>query len=539
MLRFPRLKVRNRLFVGFGALLVMFSLLTAVGIDRVNTIDDRLYAINDINGQMMRHAINFRGSVHDRAIALRDITLVSDTSDVDSLVNLYEQLADNYRQAERSLEAMIENHADTVTEEESAMLADIARRAQAGREFARNIINDRRDGDFINARETVVGEGGDAFAEWLNSINTFIDYQEANTAADTAVARDVAEGFGRLMILLTLAAILLSIAIAWFIARKIVRDLGAEPREVRAFAQAVGRGDLTAKPTLAPGDNTSIMAALAGMVDHLRELVTQVQHSAETVAVNSRQMAEGNGHLASSMEQQASALAQTASAMEELHSTVEQNASNSMQANNEAESAASTAKHGGDSVFQMTEIMKDLSESSQEISGIISTIDAIAFQTNILALNASVEAARAGEHGRGFAVVAQEVRKLAQRSADAASEIKTRINANLERVKHGDSQAEDARQSTEEIVAAIERVTAIMNEISHASAEQSKGVGEVNEAVTDMDRVTQRNTLNIQESAESAGQLEEHARDLLHAIRAFKLPDSEKHSTALLPHQRN
>ncbi|MGM0616463.1 MAG: methyl-accepting chemotaxis protein [Pseudomonadota bacterium] len=538
MLRFPRLKVRNRLFVGFGALLVMFSLLTAVGIDRVNTIDDRLYAINDINGQMMRHAINLRGSVHDRAIALRDITLVSDTSDVDSLVNLYEQLADNYRQAERSLEAMIENHADTVTEEESAMLADIARRAQAGREFARNIINDRRDGDFINARETVVGEGGDAFAEWLDSINTFIDFQEANTAADTAVARDVAEGFGRLMILLTLAAILLSIAIAWFIARRIVRELGAEPDDVRAFAQAVGSGDLTVKPSLAPGDNTSIMAALAGMVDHLRELVAKVQNSSETVAVNSRQMAEGNGHLASSMEQQASALAQTASAMEELHSTVEQNASNSMQANNEAESAASTAKHGGDSVFQMTEIMKDLSESSQEISGIISTIDAIAFQTNILALNASVEAARAGEHGRGFAVVAQEVRKLAQRSAEAASEIKTRINGNLERVKHGDSQAEDARQSTEEIVAAIERVTAIMNEISHASAEQSKGVGEVNEAVTDMDRVTQRNTLNIQESAESAGQLEEHARDLLNAVKAFKLPDSEEHSTVLLSHQR-
>lgn len=473
MLRLPRLKIRNRLFVGFGSLLFIFSLLTAVGIDRVNTIDDRLYQINDINGKMMRYAINFRGSVHDRAIALRDITLVSDKSDVDRLVELCEKLANNYREAERGLTSMFENHPDDVSEEAKTLLANIDRRAQAGRDVAREIIKERRDGDFISAREAAVGEGGEAFVKWLNSINKFIDYQEANTTADTAVARDVAEGFGRLMLLLTFAAVLLSIAIAWFIARKIVRDLGAEPREVRAFAQAVGRGDLTAEPSLAPGDNTSIMAALGGMVTNLRGLVTQVQHSAQTVSSNSRQMSEGNSQLSSSMDQQASALAQTASAMEELHSTVEQNANNSLQANNEAESAASTAKHGGDSVYQMTEIMKDLSDSSQEISGIISTIDAIAFQTNILALNASVEAARAGEHGRGFAVVAQEVRKLAQRSADAANEIKSRINGNLERVKQGDTQAEDARKSTEEIVAAIERVTTIMNEISHASTEQT------------------------------------------------------------------
>ncbi|MDR5900116.1 methyl-accepting chemotaxis protein [Halomonas vilamensis] len=528
MLKFSRLKVRNRLMIGFGALLVIFSALTVVGIDRVNTIDQRLYMINDVNGQMMRHAINFRGSVHDRAIALRDITLVSDTQEVNELVELHDRLANNYRQAENRLNDMFENYPETITEREQEMLADINRIAQRGRDFAQEIINERRDGDFISARETVVGEGGDTFAEWLDAINVFIDYQEAESAADTTVARSVADNFSRLMITLTVIALVLGIGIAVFISRQLVKELGAEPKEVRAFAQAVGQGDLTAKPHVAEGDTSSIMATLSGMANQLRDLVTQVQHSASTVASKSQLISENNNGMASSMEQQASALAETASAMEELHSTVEQNADNSQQASKEANGATTTARRGGESVNQVTETMKALSESSQEIAGIISTIDSIAFQTNILALNASVEAARAGEHGRGFAVVAQEVRKLAQRSAEAASEITLRITSNLERVKDGDKQAEEASQATEEIIDAIERVTSIMQEISNASAEQSKGVGEVNDAVTDMDRVTQRNALNIQEGAQSATQLQDHADDLLSAVERFKLPEDRQ-----------
>ncbi|EHJ93040.1 Methyl-accepting chemotaxis protein II [Vreelandella boliviensis LC1] len=509
-------------------MLGLLVLLTAVGIYQVNKIDRDLTTINDVNGTKLGFAVDMRGSVHDRAIALRDVVLTQDDSRVDALLSEMESLSSNYVTASEG-EHQVTNEYPS-GQEEQTILASIDAQGATTLELTQQVIAARQTDRFADAETLLLEQAGPAYAEWLNRINQFIDLQQQLNDATTATARDTASGFQMQMLGLTLFALLVGGLIAVFLSRQLLRELGAEPYEVKAFAEAIGRGELTSQGKLKKGDTRSIMASQVAMAQQLQTIVTQVRASAEAVAGNSEQIAEGNNDLSSRTEQQASALAETASAMEQLNSTVKLNAENSEQASQEASSASSTAKQGGEAVNQVVATMNDLNKSSQEIAGIISTIDAIAFQTNILALNASVEAARAGEHGRGFAVVAEEVRRLAQRSADAAREINTLISSNLERVNHGNERAEEASKSTEQIVAAIERVTSIMQEISHASAEQSTGVQEVGRAVTEMDQVTQQNASLVHESATAANNLRQNAHSLLDAMQVFKLPNAHQNA---------
>lgn len=521
--RFAQTRIGTRLAIGFSMILALLVILTGIGIYQVNQIDRDLTRINEVNGQKQRFAINWRGSVHDRAIALRDIVLTDDESMVNAQKSLMQRLRDDYAEATSGMQDVISEYASS--EEGQRLLDRIDTQQQITLELTQQVINARDSGNLARAEALLLDQAGPAYAEWLTRINQYIDLQEEINNATTTSARDTASGFQLQMLGLTLFALLIGGMIAWFLTRQLLRELGAEPYEVKAFAEAIGRGELTTQGRLKKGDRRSIMAAQVEMAHHLQSIVAQVRASAEAVASNSEQIAEGNNDLSSRTEQQASALAETASAMEQLNSTVKLNADNSVQASQEAASASNTATQGGDAVHQVVDTMNDLNQSSKEIAGIISTIDSIAFQTNILALNASVEAARAGEHGRGFAVVAEEVRKLAQRSADAAREINELISSNLERVNHGNARAEEASKSTEEIVAAISRVTDIMQEISSASAEQSAGVQEVGQAVTEMDQVTQQNAQRVQESARSANNLRHNAHRLIEAMSTFKLPD--------------
>nr|WP_290696163.1 methyl-accepting chemotaxis protein [Halomonas sp. UBA3074] len=523
-------KISTRLAIGFSALLGLLILLTAVGIYQVNKIDRSLTTINDVNGTKQRFAVDWRGSVHDRAIVLRDIVITSGNGNLGALESEIQRLRDAYSVAETGMQQVTSEHAGSAQEQQ--IVSSINDQAVITRALTEQVIAARQADQDARAQTLLLEQAGPAYTEWLNRINQFIDLQQTLNNATTATARDTASGFQIQMLGLTLFALLVGGLIAVFLSRQLLRELGAEPHEVKAFAEAIGRGELNSQGRLKEGDTHSIMAAQVAMAHHLQTIVSQVRASAEAVASNSEQIAEGNNDLSSRTEQQASALAETASAMEQLNSTVTLNAENAAQASQEATSASRTATRGGDAVHQVVDTMNDLNKSSQEISGIISTIDAIAFQTNILALNASVEAARAGEHGRGFAVVAEEVRRLAQRSADAAREINNLISKNLERVNHGNERAEEASKSTVEIVAAIERVNSIMKEISNASAEQSTGVQEVGRAVTEMDHVTQQNAALVQESATAANNLRQNAHSLLHAMQVFKLPDTHPDAQA-------
>ncbi|MGQ3054896.1 MAG: methyl-accepting chemotaxis protein, partial [Roseateles sp.] len=335
------------------------------------------------------------------------------------------------------------------------------------------------------------------FAERANRIDGRMTELAALKEGDAKAASDrtahIYQQSRNVMLLLVCAAALVGIGIGLWLARSLTRQLGAEPAEAAALAKGVAMGDLSATIALRAGDTTSIMAALKAMQDSLAQVVANVRSNSESVATASAEIAQGNQDLSQRTEEQASALEETAASMEQLGATVQQNADNAKQANQLAQSAAAVAMKGGAVVGQVVETMKSIDDSAKKIADIISVIDGIAFQTNILALNAAVEAARAGEQGRGFAVVAGEVRSLAGRSAEAAKEIKSLINASVERVEQGNALVGQAGATMADVVGSIKRVTDIMGEITAASIEQSAGVSQVGEAIGQMDQVTQQN----------------------------------------------
>ncbi len=321
-----------------------------------------------------------------------------------------------------------------------------------------------------------------------------------------------------------LAVLLLIGGIAWFISSSIVQGVQRAVAALNAMAQ----GNLST-PIHAQGSDEigQLLHSLASMQQQFGAVVAKVRQGSENVASASEQIAQGNHDLSARTESQASALQQTAASMEQLNATVRHNADNARQANQLAQSASTVATQGGAVVQDVVRTMKEINDSSARIADIIGVIDSIAFQTNILALNAAVEAARAGEQGRGFAVVASEVRALAGRSAEAAKEIKALIGASVERAQVGSALVNRAGQTMADVVHAIRRVTDIMGEISAASSEQSQGVAQVNEAVTQMDNSTQQNAALVEEMSAAAASLNLQAQELVDTVAVFQLGRGE------------
>jgi len=326
-----------------------------------------------------------------------------------------------------------------------------------------------------------------------------------------------------IMVSLVAASVLLSIGLGLFLARVVGRQLGGEPAYASEIARRIAGGDLTVQVNVREQDRSSLLYAMQQMQQQLSQTVGNIKLSADSIASATQEIAAGNTDLSQRTEEQASSLEETASSMEQLTSIVRQNADNARQASGLAVNASDIASKGGAVVHQVVGTMADINDSSRKIVDIIGVIEGIAFQTNILALNAAVEAARAGEQGRGFAVVAGEVRSLAQRSADAAKEIKALINDSVSRVENGTQLVDQAGRTMDEIVEAVKRVTDIMGEISAASEEQSSGIEQVNQAVTQMDQVTQQNAALVEEAAAAAESLNEQSARLKDAIAAFRI----------------
>lgn len=508
--------IGTRLVAGFAVLLLMVAILAGVGLWRTQASNNMANNITDVELHIERMISEWTRLTSLNAVRT---VAVSKIVDPDTLDNFRKEMAQT---TEKITEFQNAVHA-SLTQPDALAMYDIVQQRRSDYVGARNVATQALErGDYAVADRFYEQDLQGLLNAYTTSVEDILQHQRAaiDLAADTMQRSN---NFGvQLLIGIAGLALLAGLTFALTIARSIVRPL----RRAVILAQTVSSRDLTGTIEATGSDETgALMVALQQMNSNLTEVVAQVRDGTEAIASASDQIASGNIDLSSRTEEQASSLAETAATMEELTTTVGHNADNAQQASVLAATAVDVATKSGEVVEQMISTMGSISDSAKQVTEIINVIDGIAFQTNILALNAAVEAARAGEQGRGFAVVATEVRALAQRSASAAQEIKTLIEASVAATEAGNILVTEAGSTMEETVTSIRSVTDIMGEITAASREQSIGIEQINHAIAQMDQVTHQNAALVEQATAASASLHEQAASLARIVGTFRVPD--------------
>lgn len=512
----------RKLSASFGTLLLLCLLLGALGLWQMSRINAATVEIAENWLPSVETLAEIRAYANQLRRAESDHILSADQAEMDEVDKRIHDLHNKLADFERRYVPLISSP------EEQALWNDVQKQKAAYLLTQENLQSLSRQGEAALQETTTYyrGPSRKAFTAYLDAI---VKSTELNARGSEDSKRQAAASFASARaqsLLLVGLAMALGVVLAVLIMRGVQRSIGGDPAVAARAVSRVAKGDLSGRIAIAPGDRHSLMAALHRMQASLTDVVANVRANSESVASASTQIAQSNQDLSQRTEEQASALQQTAATMEQLNTTVRHNTDSAKQANQLAQGASAVAARGGEVVGKVVSTMQDISDSSRKIGDIIGVIDGIAFQTNILALNAAVEAARAGEQGRGFAVVAGEVRTLAQRSAEAAKEIKALIERSVEQVDQGSALVGQAGRTMGEIVGSIQRVSDIVAEITSASIEQSAGISQVGDAVTQMDQVTQQNAALVEESAAAAANLKSQAQQLVDAVAVFKLSDA-------------
>ncbi|RFP20240.1 HAMP domain-containing protein [Duganella sp. BJB488] len=511
-------KIGSRLRLGFGAILAILVVMVLMTNYLNYSNKGKLTRGLELSTQKNLQAGAMKSAMLETGIAMRNIGLQSDVSLMQKEEQKVKDQRARYDKAQADLKAL------GLNDNEKKALADIAALDvdvdKAFKEAIGQVLAFNSEG----AAKVISGRIDPLNQQTLALINKLVDMQQA--AARDVMDSSVTADRSLMMMLFLLGAVAVAIGVACAVV--ITRSITVPLSGAVEVAQKVAAGELTSQVHVEGKDETSeLLQALKDMNDSLAKTVGDVRSGTDLISTASQEIASGNADLSARTESQASSLEETASSMEELTSTVKQNADNARQANQLAVTASSVAEKGGTVVAQVVETMGSIKASSSKIVDIIGVIDGIAFQTNILALNAAVEAARAGEQGRGFAVVASEVRNLAQRSAGAAKEIKELIGDSVDKVDAGSKLVDEAGQTMGLIVTSIRQVADIMGEITAATQEQSNGIEEVNQAITQMDEMTQQNAALVEEAAAAAESMQEQAEMLAQAVSIFKLTNDQ------------